>query len=112
MKNSKKFDLITHKNEDHETKSYFKTMKLKESRTMFSIRSMTTKTIKSHQMSNNSYAKKIWQCSCGSIDSISHVKRCEDLQELRLNLDIENNDVDLVKFFQEVIKLRNKTQKE
>ena len=87
-------------------------MKLKDSRTMFSLRSKTTKTVKSHQMSNKNYANKLWECECGSIDSISHVKRCDRFQGLRKNLDIEDNENDLVIYFQEVIKARNEAHDE
>ena len=112
MKNSKKFSFFSHKEEDFETKPYFKTMKLQDSRTMFGIRSMTTQTIKTHQMSNNDFAKKLWQCECGATDTICHVKRCTLFEELRANLDIENDDNDLVKYFQEVVRKRNATQDE
>ena len=112
MRKSKKFDFLSHKDENFETKSYFKTMTLQESRTMFSLRSQTTKTIKTHQMSNKSFASKLWKCSCGSIDSISHIKRCVNFKGLRDILDIEHNENDLVKYFQEVIKIRNEAPDE
>ena len=112
MKKSKKFSYFSHKDEDYKIRSYFETMNLHECRTMFGLRSMMTQTIKSHQMNNKSYANKLWQCECGAIDSISHVKRCKVFGNLRESLDIENNDKDLVKYFQEVIKIRNETQSE
>ena len=79
---------------------------------MFSLRSLTTPTIKTHQMSNADYANKLWQCSCGATDTISHIKRCEIFTDIRQNLDIDNNENDLVKYFQEVIKRRNEAQQE
>ena len=112
MKTSKKFSFLSHKDEDFDIKPYFKSMKLHECRTMFGIRSMTTETIKSHQMSNKDFAKKLWLCKCGETDSISHVKRCLIFEEIRTNLDIENNETDMVKYFQEVIRLRNDTPEE
>ena len=112
MRKSKKFDFLSHKDESFETKTYLKTMTLQESRMMFSLRSQTTKTVKTHQMSNKSFASKLWKCSCGFTDSISHIKRCINFQGLRESLDIENNENDLVKYFQEVIKFRNEAPDE
>ena len=59
MRKSKKFNYISHKGENFETKSYLKTMTLKDSRTMFSLRSKTTRTVRTHQMSNKAFANKL-----------------------------------------------------
>ena len=109
MKKLKKFDYSSHKEEEYEVKDYFKTMTLPECRTMFGLRSLMTPTIKSHQMNNQTYAKKLWKCDCGETDSISHVKRCVNFQHLRESLDIVNNEKHLVRYFQEVIQIRNET---
>ena len=112
MKTSKKFCFESHNDEEFEVKPYLKKMKLHEAISIFSIRAMTTATIKSHQMSNKDFANKLWRCDCGITDSISHVKGCSIFEEIRTTLDIENNESDLVKYFQEVIRIRNDTQSE
>ena len=63
-------------------------------------------------MSNKKYADRLWRCSCGETDTISHVKRCERLEKFRENKNIDENDDDLVKYFQEVINYRNEAQQE
>ena len=59
-----------------------------------------------NQKSNPEYARKLWLCDdCGNVDSQSHIMWCPSYATLREELDI-NNDVDVVHYFQRVLKLR------
>ena len=40
------------------------------------------------------------------------ILKCKHYEDLKKDKDIHNNDLDLVKFFQEVINLRDEAQKE
>ena len=82
---------------------------------MFSLRMKTTKHIKSHFFNDKKYSTQLWRCSkdCSKIDTIEHVAySCPKYEHLKHNRDIVNNDVDLVEFFQEVLKLRDENQRE
>ena len=105
----KKVDYFIMKEEEYEMKYYLKTMKLEQARIMFSLRTKTTKFIKSHFFSDKKYASQLWKCSteCDKIDTIQHIAfACPKYEHLKRDKDLQNNDVDLVNFFQDVIKLR------
>ena len=76
-----------------------------QSRTLFSLKAQTTKTVQTHQMSNHSFEKEQWACARGKIDSLSHILRCPKYEHLRSSCDLSNEE-ELVKYFQEVIKTR------
>ena len=64
-------------------------------------------------MSDKKFAAELWRCpeNCDKIDSIQHIAfACPQYEHLKENRDIENNDIDLVNFFQDVVKLRDETQ--
>ena len=61
-KTYKKIDFFEMKNEVFQMKPYLKTMKLADARTMFSIQMKTTRTIKSHFMSDKKFALELWKC--------------------------------------------------
>ena len=87
-------------------KDYFKQMSLVDARTHFRLRCSITNTVKMNQKSNPEYARKLWLCDdCGNVDSQSHIMWCPSYATLREELDI-NNDVDVVHYFQRVLKLR------
>ena len=89
-----------------ETQAYFKTMKLKESRTMFGLNSKMTKTVKSHFWGDKKFSQELWMCTfCSNIENISHIKFCPMYSQLREGKDL-NNDSDLVQYFTEVLKMR------
>ena len=90
-------------------------MKLADARTMFNLKMKTTRTIKSHFMNDKKFALELWKCpeKCDRIDSIEHIAySCPTYNHLKIDRDIENNDFDLVHFFQEVIHLRDETPKD
>ena len=65
-----------------------------------------TKTVKMHFQSDPKFAKDLWKCwHCQNIDTSIHIKSCQAYSELRLNKNLDF-DPDLVKYFEEVIQLR------
>ena len=112
IKGYKKLDFFQIRNEEFEIKQYFKSMNLKDARTMFSLQMKMTKGIKSHFFSDKKYARDLWRCSskCDKISTIEHVKICNQYQHLRENRDIENCDEDLVHFFQDIVKMFDDAQ--
>ena len=105
MKRYKKINYLDKKEEPYGLKDYFKTMKLEDCRTLFSMKCLNTKSIKSHQMSNKEYARDLWSCPCGAQESIGHLTRCYLYAPQRENKDLEEED-QLVQYLQEVLKLR------
>ena len=84
-------------------------MNLEDARTNFRIRSKMVRTIKMNQKTNPIFARQLWACdACGNIDTQSHIMWCPEYRTLREDLDI-NNDLDLVKYFQQVVKAREST---
>ena len=78
IKHLKKVDYFKLKDQEFEIQPYFRTMTLKDSRTMASIKLQTTNTVKTHQMSNKQYSQEMWKCNnCSIIDSVNHIKICE-----------------------------------
>ena len=66
-----------------------------------------TMEIKSHFFNDKKYASELWRCSpkCEKISTIEHLKICDHYQHLRENRDIDNNDEDLVHFFQDLVEM-------
>ena len=91
--------------ENFEVRDYIRKMPLTDARTMFRVRSSMTD-VKLNQQSNKLYAKQLWKCSeCGNIDSQSHILWCPFHAELREGKSLDN-DGDLVKYMQQVFKVR------
>ena len=59
IKYYKKLDYSELKEEDFEIKSYFKTMNLKDARTMFALRVKMTRYVKTHFFNDKEYAKSL-----------------------------------------------------
>ena len=65
-----------------------------------------------NQRNNPEYARKLWICEeCGNVNSQSHVMWCPSLATLREGLDVDN-DMDVVHYFQRVVKLRKSLKDE
>ena len=93
------------KDESFEPQPYISRLKLSEARMNFRIRSNTTN-VKMNQKNNREFAEKLWKCDgCGNLDTQCHLMWCPAYAPLREGLDIDS-DVDVVKYFQEVFKLR------
>ena len=59
-----------------------------------------------NQKNNREFAEKLWKCDgCGNLDTQCYLMWCPAYAPLREGLDIDS-DVDVVKYFQEVFKLR------
>lgn len=106
-KSYKKLDYFSLKNEEFETKSYFKNLTLRDARTKFSVVSQMTRSVKMHFMSDKKFSAYLWQCDqCGKCDSIAHIKVCSAYCHLREDKDLDD-DQDLVQYFQQVLQLRD-----
>ena len=66
--------------------------------------------IKRNYQNDRGYTRDQWKCdSCRTmIDTQSHVLWCHEYKNLRMEKDLKN-DKDLVKYIQEVLKIRSKT---
>ena len=96
------------KNEEFKTKNYFEELTLSEAQVAFAIDTKMLKTVKTHFPSNKEYEDDAWQCQqCTNIDSIRHLTRCPYFADLRIDKDLKTNNEDIVKYFQEVIKIRS-----
>jgi hypothetical protein len=96
--------------EDLLIKSYIKEMNLRQARTMFRVRSSMLDT-KMNQKSNPKYAAELWKCDdCLSMDSQSHILWCPAYAPLREGKNLYDN-LDLVDYYQQVMKIREETAK-
>ena len=96
------------RNEPFETKSYFTELNLIEARLLFKQRSKMMRYIKMNFANDPVYRKEMWKCNgCSSIDIQSHIMWCPSFESLRENLNLDDNK-DLAKYFQEVLKIRSK----
>ena len=112
MKTKQKLDEKVLAKEDFEIKSYFTKLNVEQARLKFQIRSSMVKTVKMNYSSDPKYSHEMWKCShCDLIDTQNHIiSTCNAYQHLRVNKNLEN-DHDLVKFFQEVLKMREDSDK-
>ena len=105
MLNYSKLKEIGKSEESLGTKDYLKNMSLRYSRTMFRIRSFMTN-VKMNKKSDKTYAETLWKCDfCKSLDSQSHILWCPAFSPLREGKSL-NSDLDLVKYVQEVMRIR------
>ena len=107
MKNYKKIDYYIMALENFELKPYFLNLQLSAARDKFRLRSQTTRTVKMNFFNNKKFSADLWRCwHCPSMDSQSHIRVCPAYQKFREGRDLDN-DLDLVNFFQQIIKLRD-----
>ena len=60
--------------------------------------------------SNLQYSSQLWHCThCDSMDSQSHILVCDSYRYLREGKDLKS-DQDLVKYFRDVVSLREKLE--
>ena len=92
-----------------ETKKYVKEMKLRDARTNFRIRSNMLN-VKMNRKNDVKYANDLWKCDdCQSMDSQAHIVWCPAYAALREGKDLKC-DTDLVKYYQQVMKIREDNQ--
>ena len=95
----------SYEDEELKSKEYIKSMKLRDSRTNFRIRSKMLKT-KMNMKHNENFAQKLWKCDyCQCMDSQAHIIWCPAFGPLREGKDLSNN-LDLVHYYQNVMKIR------
>ena len=59
-----------------------------------------------NQRSDKLNSKQLWKCAeCGNVDMQSHIVWCPFFASLREGNSLDS-DIDLVKYFQEVLKIR------
>ena len=103
----KKISYIELIGEKCELKSYMRNLDLSAARDKFRIRSKMTKTVKMNYPSDKGYKADLWRCwHCPSLDTQSHIMTCPAYQHFREDKNLDN-DQDLVKFFRQVIQLRD-----
>ena len=107
MKTKKKMDEKTLAEEKFELKPYFTELNVSQARLKFQIRSSMVKSVKMNFSSDPKYSHELWKCPhCDFVDTQWHIiSTCPAYKHLRVNKNFEN-DKDLVKFFQEVITMR------
>ena len=107
---SKGYQKLDHKDlseENFELKSYFLNLTLAEARMKFRLRTKLARTVKMNFSSDRKFTEQLWSCwHCPRVDTQTHVTVCPAYEHLRENLDFDN-DKDLVKYFDQVIKLRD-----
>ena len=104
----KKINTDEMKTENFERKSYLTSLRMDQARTKFKIKTKMLKNVKMNFKNDPKNVKKLWQCSeCEHIDSQEHILWCEGYKTLRANKDL-SNDVDLTRYYQQVLLKREK----
>ena len=116
IKSYKKLDLKTHENDKFERKPYLRNLNINQARLKFKLSTKMTPTVMMNFPSDPYFAHKLWTCSgcsdgtagekvTGSRDTQQHIMVCDGYAELRTGKNMDN-DGDLVKYFSDVIKIR------
>ena len=104
-KGLKKIDYFQLKDEEFELKEFFKKLSLKQSRTLFAIKTNMLNA-KMNYMSDPRFSSEMWKCvECNQQCTTEHLKRCIKYERLRTNMDW-SNDEKVIDYFQKVIKSR------
>ena len=102
----KKLDHNKFAEENFELQPYLTDLQIHQARHKFRIRSFMTKTVKMNFPSDEGYKRQLWKCQhCPNIDTQSHIQHCPAYEHLREGKNLDN-DLDLVKYFQQVISMR------
>ena len=97
-------------NESFGLQNYIKELSLHEARIMFKHRCYMTQFVKMNYKNEKKYSKQLWKCTCGKMDSESHLMWCKNYQHLRENKDL-SVDKDLCQYLHEIFLLRTKQAK-
>ena len=107
-KDYKKLSLEDMKEEKFGRQSYLHDLDIPAARMKFGIRSRMVRTIKMNYKNDQANKNKRWKCDdCMSIDSQEHILWCPAYSQLRQAKNLDN-DRDLTKYFQEVLRFRDK----
>ena len=105
FKNYSKLKNRNLEDESLKLKQYVTDMNLRNARTNFRIRSFMVAT-KMNRKSDPKFTNELWRCNdCCSMDSQSHILWCPAYAPLREGKNL-HDDLDLVKYFQAVMKIR------
>ena len=107
-KRYKKIDSVSLACEDFEMKDYFFNLDLNRARIKFRERSKCMKTCKTHFSSDPRFLEGNYTCvSCaeGKVDTLSHWRECVAYSKFRESRNLES-DLDLVNYYQDIIKSR------
>ena len=110
--NFKKIKLENWLTEEYGMKNYIKSMNLSQARTLFSARAEVLPTIQMNFKNKPEFAQNLWKCKCGDLDTQSHLAYCRSYEHLREGLDILQNDLHLVLYYQRVIKERERDERD
>ena len=97
-------------NEEYSKKFYLETIKLSQARTCFAARAQTLRTVQMNFKHKPEYVINEWKCICGEDDFQSHLTSCDMYANLREGLDLERSDIDLVTYYQRVIRQREQAE--
>ena len=104
IKSYKKLSYEQFVKEEYGLQNYMKSMNTINGRTFFSHRAQMLRTVRMNfkQM----YATHSHKCICGEDDHQIHLTSCPSYVHLREGLDVEGSDLDLVRYYQLVLRER------
>ena len=109
IKMSRRYKKISFDSEtDLETRHHFlHDLNVRDARMLFKIRSCMVPSIQMNFPSDKKFTANSWLCvGCnGSLDTQTHVILCNSYETVRTGLNLDH-EKDLVKYFQEIVKLR------
>ena len=108
-KSYKKLSFQKLSSEDYGLKSYIRTMNMSSARVFFAARAQMLVTVQHNYKNKPEYVANQWLCQCGEPDLQAHLETCSSYLHLQQGLDLKV-DIDLVKFYQLVIKERTENQ--
>ena len=102
----KKLDHKKFAEENFELQPYLTDLRTNQARSKFRIRSFMTKTVKMNFPNDEGFKRQLWKCQhCTNIDTQSHIQHCPAYEHLREGKNLDS-DPDFVKYFQQVIAMR------
>ena len=82
-------------------------MSLSDARTFFRLRTRMIH-CQMNQSSESKNSGSLWRCQdCGYVDTQTHIMHCPAYQNLRVDKSLDS-DIDIVNYFKEVLKFREK----
>ena len=104
IKSYKKLDYAKFVNESYGIQNYMKNMNTVDGCTFFAHRAQMIRTV---QMNfKKLYTNNEHNCICGEEDDQVHLIFCQSYAHLREELDLEGSDLDLVRYYQRIIRER------
>ena len=94
--------------EEYGMKDYLRNMKIEDARTFFASRGRMLRTVQMNYKNKPEYAANSYKCICGEDDHQVHLTSCPSYKHLREGLNLEGSDTDLVRYYQLIIKEREK----